>query len=356
MNPYSPIYFIRENWKRCLILIIMMTLGYGIYLGGLLITNPMDNWKCPLDYYNRSLVVRQRDVEMSLDDLEEALKKEPVTAIQVSANQGLEWTTIMGFQSGWYSYTFKSKEDFILYCDQMGITYDESCIKPGTAIFSELMAKNRGLEVGDIIDSDYEDRILDSYRLVYLTDEKGYVSYFIEGEEPIAPSQLVIFGEQGKQEDLVQIVQEYEKDYVEEDLGARLEEQFAVFFIIYGFIVILLAIIMAVTMNAAFVGMYQKREFEFAVYRAIGRSKWSMLKKLAGELLLMDVVALVGGGAICGLFLYLLNEIVLVTSGLYLRYVHPVAVAGLVLANIIVVVPLIINRGWKMVRTDICEY
>ena len=28
---------------------------------------------------------------------------------------------------------------------------------------------------------------------------------------------------------------------------------------------------------------------------------------------------------ICALVLYLLNEIVLVTSGLYLRYVHPIA-------------------------------
>ena len=51
MKPFSPLYFIKENASRCLALMLMIFLSFGCYLGGLYVTNPLDNWKVPLSYY-----------------------------------------------------------------------------------------------------------------------------------------------------------------------------------------------------------------------------------------------------------------------------------------------------------------
>lgn len=43
MNPFSPLYFIKENKARCLLLMFMIFLSWGVYLGGLYATNPRHN-------------------------------------------------------------------------------------------------------------------------------------------------------------------------------------------------------------------------------------------------------------------------------------------------------------------------
>ena len=128
------------------------------------------------------------------------------------------------------------------------------------------------------------------------------------------------------------------------------------FNMIYTFIVILLSVILAVTINAAFVGMYQRRNFEFAVYRAIGISKQRIISKIIGELVCLDFITLTIGGGIFFLALYLFNNLVLYPTGKYLNYFHPLALFGLVLCNITILVPLIITRCRQLLKADICEY
>ena len=104
--------------------------------------------------------------------------------------------------------------------------------------------------------------------------------------------------------------------------------------IIYGFIIILLAVIMAVTVNAAFIGMYQRRHFEFAIYRAIGMSKKEIIGKIVKELIYIDGIAVFLGGGIFFLGLYLFNHLALYPVGKYLRYYHPLALSGALLCII----------------------
>jgi len=131
---------------------------------------------------------------------------------------------------------------------------------------------------------------------------------------------------------------------------------FSIFNTIFMVVVVFLAIILSVTVNAAFVGMYQRREFEFAVYRAIGISKKKIIRKIAGEILFMDVIVLIVGGGIFFLALYLFNELVLASSGLYLVYTAPIAVIALVLCNLMTVIPLILTRSRVLLKADICNY
>ena len=143
---------------------------------------------------------------------------------------------------------------------------------------------------------------------------------------------------------------------MQEDLEEHINKQLESLNLIYAFIMILLAVIMAVTVNAAFVGMYQRRHFEFAVYRAIGISKGEIVKKIVGELLCMDGIAVMAGGAIFFLGLYLFNHLVLYPAGKYLRYFHPLALFCALLCNLAVLLPLMITRSRQMLKADMCDY
>ena len=116
------------------------------------------------------------------------------------------------------------------------------------------------------------------------------------------------------------------------------------------------SVILAITINTAFAGMYQKRNYELSVYRAIGISKKKILRKIINELLLIDAIALFMGGVITILFIYLFNNIVLLPDGKFLEYFHPLAVIGVLICNLLSLFPLVLFRVRQIKKADICEY
>lgn len=362
MKPFSPMYFVKENRTRCMLLMFMIFLSYAVYLGGLYITNPMDSWELPIEYcesvarvYPTNFYENYEEYEKFWDEME---KNEKVTVIEGGLSSNLTWKTVMGFETGGVTYAFQTPEDFRTYCEYMGIACDFTDVKNGSMIMSERFAKNQGLELGDSIDKDYSDYVYDTYTLDALTQEAGYILYLIDNE-PYTSDNLLLLGNGISGEELYDIIYDVRKTYnvsVQDMLEQQVRSQFDTFSIIYGFIVIFLSLILAVTIHAAFVGMYQRRNLEFAVYRAIGISWKKIIGKIVGELLLMDLITLMVGGFIFFLGLYLVNHMVLYPAGLYLRYYHPMAVFGLLLCNVTVLAPLIVTRCRQMLRADICEY
>lgn len=359
MNPFSCFYFIRENKTRCFLLIFMIFLGYAVYLGGLYVTNVMDNWNTPIEYRDKFVLIFP-ETEEERAELENFRKKagedNKARGLTFSSFNSFNWKTLMGFENGQFAFTFCSVEDFKAYCEFMDISCDFDSLKDGSMIMSERFAKNRGLAPGDCIDMEYGENIYGEYILDALTKEDGYTLYFIDQVLGAENAGMMVIGKELSAEELKAYVQEMYGNYQESTLKEDVWEQFETFYTIYIFIVILVALIMAVTINAAFVGMYQRRTFEFAVYRAIGISKRRIIGKIAGELLCMDAVALTAGGIVFFLALYLFNNLVLYPSGLYLRYYDRTALAGLVICNVMVVVPMILTRCRKLLKADICEY
>ena len=363
MKPFSPLYFIRQNKSRCILLMLMIFLSYGVYLGGLYVSNPGDNWSLYIDYYKDIATI-----SVGLDDDNcseyEAFRKEieandKITVLETGEWSGLHWNTIMGFDSGICSFTFKSVDDFKTYCEYMDIECNFDNIKNGSFIMSEMFAKNKNLKIGDKIDKNYHSYIYDEYSLDALTQEKGYVAYFINDEFVGNHPTIMLLGNGIRGNELYDIIYEVQSRhnvYVYDTLKDEVEPQFEIFNTIYNFVVIFLSIILAITINAAFVGMYQRRNFEFAVYRAIGISKRRVIGKIIGELLWIDLITLVIGGAVFFLGLYLFNNMVLYPIGKYLEYFHPTALFGLILSNVMVVLPLIITRCRQMLKADICDY
>ncbi len=360
-TPFSALYFIKENKSRCILLMFMLFLGYGAYLAGLYVTNPYDNWRVGIEYYNDMVSINATTNDKDKQEFEafkaEALKDNKVKIIDMGSYNGFSWNTVMGFEMGQCTFTFHSVDDFKTFCEFHNIDCDFENIKNGSLVLSEKFAKNIGLEIGNKVDKDYGSNIYGEFTLDVITNEDGYISYFIDENSEVV--ECLLLGEEIKGKELYDYaygLQEKYDVYVYKGLYNDMRGQFSMFDTIYMFVVILMAIIMAVTINAAFVGMYQRRNFEFAVYRAIGISKRRIIGKIAKELLCMDLVALTVGGGVFFTMLYLFNNMVLYPAGKYLNYFHSLALIGMVLCNIMVVIPLIITRCKRLLKADICEY
>ena len=363
MKPFSPLYFIKENASRCLALMLMIFLSFGCYLGGLYVTNPLDNWKVPFSYYDtmRTPGASALDADFSqYKAFRQEMEDHPnILVLEQGQSNGFPWTTVMGFEIGTFTLTFRSVEDFKAYCDFFHITCDFSGLSSGSLILSDRLAKNKGLELGDVVDRNYSKQIYDTFTVDALTSEEGYCQYYID-DAPLDYPNLMLLPVGISTEEFLEIFTEArERNSVAIYNGALKEnvlQEYASFNMIYTFIVILLSVILAVTINAAFVGMYQRRNFEFAVYRAIGISKKRIVGKIVGELVCLDAVTLILGGGIFFLALYLFNNLVLYPAGKYLNYFHPLALFGLVLCNVTILVPLIVTRCRQLLKADICEY
>lgn len=366
MKPFSPIYYIKENKTKCILLIFMLFLSYAVYLGGLYVTNMRDNWNYMIDNQEQCVRIysQNADTEGELRAFARQVEKEGRAEVIWSGRyNGLLWETVMGFTSGTVTYTFCSVEDFKAYCNFLEIDCAFDKLKSSSFVLSDRFAKNLGLKLGDRIDSDYAINIYGEYTLDALTEEEGYCQYYIDESEKNSDMFMLI----GKEKDgevlrgqaLLDYARGLQQQFdvvIGESAAERIDKQLKPIHTIYVCLVFLIAVIMAVTINAAFIGMYQRREYEFAVYRAIGISKPAMAGKIAGELLVMDVIALVLGAGVSMLFLYLYNYFVLYPVGKYLRYFHPVALLGLLVCNVTVIVPLMVTRCQSLMRADICDY
>ncbi len=367
MNPFSAWYYIKENKKRSILLIAMIFLSFGVYIGGLYVTNPYDNWIPHINTYKKvvSVGLNSDDDTQYQKFLEQMRNEGKVTVIELGIGNSILWDSIMGFTSGVCTFTFQTVEDFMLFCNRLDIECDFTDLKKGSMILSERFAKNKGLSIGDKVDKHYDNyssSIVGEFVLDKITNEDSYTQYYIGGTEEES-YQAILIGNGLEGDALYDYVYSVQRELdtpkdvfvymgVEQDIAG----QFEMFDLIYMFIALLFSIILAITINAAFVGMYQRREFEFSVYRAIGISKKRIIGKIAGELLLIDAIALAIGSAVSFVFLYLFNNLVLYPNGMYLRYFNSTALIYMVLCNVIIIVPLIITRCRQMLKTDVCEY
>lgn len=365
MKPFSPLYFIKENKARCAVLIGMIFLSFAVYFAGLYVMNVVTSFEeFGAELYESSafLGLKARD-EASMKGYEDAAEdvrnEEDVQLLELGWGNYFNVESIMSFTVGYQSLTFLNKEDVKLFCDVNEIECDVEKLGSRSVIMSEQMANNLGLKLGDTLSPEEFNGISEEFTLDVITAQKTYASYFLEEGGEVG-NYLALNTGKSKQEYeayLERLEARYPvtiHDY-EEDMR-DVERTFSFLTKIYIAVLVLVAIIMAVTVNAVFVGVYQGRTFEYAVYCAIGMGKRKITGKIVGELLWMEGIALVGGGGLFFLGLYLLNHLVLYPAGKYLDYFNNVALMGMVICNAIILIPLIITRCRQMHRADICEY
>lgn len=365
MKPFSPLYFIKENKARCAVLIFMIFLSFAAYLAGLYVMNVVTSFEeFGAELYQKSafLGLNARDEE-TMKGYEEAAEdvrnKEGVRLLELGWGNYLNVESMMSFTVGYQSLTFLTEEELKLFFEVNDIGCELSGLEGRSVIMSERLANNLGLQQGDVLTPEEFSGVSEEYTLVAITDQTTYASYFYKDRGEVG-NYLVLNTGMSKPEFeayLGSLEQNYPASVHDYEADMReVDRTFSFLPKIYISVLVLLAIIMAVTVNAVFVGVYQSRTFEFAVYRAIGMGKRKITGKIVGELLWMEGIALVGGGATFFLGLYLLNHLVLYPAGKYLDYFNNVAFAGLAICNVIILVPLILTRCRQMHRADICEY
>ncbi|MGN0153218.1 MAG: FtsX-like permease family protein [Lachnospiraceae bacterium] len=365
MKPFSAGYFIKKNRMRSSLLVFMFILSYIAYLGGLYVTNIRSMFDYSLERMDRYAILYPVSDDTDFEQFEkanEAVSKETgITLFQQGVVSSLNTDSIMGFENQYLSLSFRSVEDFKTFCQVVGIKCDFENLKGGSLIMSSLEANNRGMKIGDVLKEEEDESVYGSYTLDAITDEEGYSVYYIDAGKNGSNLSYILLAENMTESEfatyLEKLGQQYKIDirsrkYFEETL----DRQLGSFNYIYLFIVVLVSVVMAVTINAAFVGMYQQRQPEFAIYRAIGISKRRIVGKVAGELLLLDAIGMIAGGALLLLGVYLLNQLYLIPRGLILFYYHPIALSGMLFCNLMVLIPLLVTRSRQLLRADICTY
>ena len=361
MKPFSARYFLWANKSRCLLLIFMFMLSYIAWLGGLYVTNIATFFQYSVERFDNYTIFWADDEDMLEQARKDAESKEGITVLRSGVTSNINTQSIMGFENNYPCLSFLSVEDFEKYCKTAGISCDTKKLKPGSLIMSRLHADNRGMKLGDILEERKDETIYGTYQLDAITDEKGYSTYYIDTGKNGDNLSYILLADNISKEDFVAYGQSLREKYGaevrdKENLQEQADNQLSSFNAIYTFIAIFLAIVMAISINAAFVGMYQRRQPEFAVYRAIGIKGSRLFGKLAGEFLLLDAIGIIGGGIIFFVGMYLFNQLYLIPQGLKLAYYHPLSLFGMLLCNVLVLVLLIVTKSRQLLRADIYSY
>ena len=365
MSPLSAIYYIKQNRMRCTLLIFMFILSYVAYLGGLYITNIRTTFDFELERWEHVATVYPLDDDVDFAEFEKMgeilSEEEGITVLQAGVVGSLFTKSIMGFDNMYTGFSFCSVEDFKTYCRVVGIECDFDALKEGSLIMSSFAANNRGMKVGDELKENENEFAPSGYTLDAIVEADGYCYYYIDNGKHGTNKGYIVLADGMSDAEFNQYVQNIREErkvgiVTHQSLGENLDRQLNSMNYIYMFIVVMLAIVMAVTINAAFVGMYQHRQAEFAVYQAIGIGKKRIVGKILGELVLMDCIGLVVGGAMLILGIYLMNQLVLIPQGMMLFYYHPLALGGMLFCNMLVLVPLLVSRSRQLLKADVCEY
>lgn len=366
MNPFSSVYYVKENIKRSLLLIIMFILTFAVYMAGLYISNVESMFDIILEKDKKIAVIGSMATDKNCVDYEKAIeileKEEGITLLRQGILSDIYSTSIMGFDNGYVSYTFQNKEDFLVYCDFTGINIIENSqdrgLCDGSVIMSRLQAANRGMETGDRLVARTDELVNQEYTLDAITDNDGYSTFYISSTDSACCMVLNNSLDDKAFKSLLKTMKTeysvYIKDY--DYYKDRVDEQLGSFYYIYFFIIILMSVIMAVTVNAAFAGLYQHRNGEFAIYKAMGIPARKICLKILSEVLLIDITGLLAGLFIIITVIYLANNLYLIPHGLKLFYYNNMSMAGMAICNLIILIPVTVLQGLKLVRADICDY
>ena len=364
MKPFSAFYYIKENKKKSFIIKFMLLLTTFIFLAGNYIDSVYYFWNTYLDYSDDICLVNAlstdedfKDFASFYQDLEEDEKLIvlPRTGI---GHMGLSWKCTIGFEMGTASMVFNSVEDMKKAFDHLGIKGDFTDLKDNSVVISETLAKQYGLKKGDIIDASVDSHIDGKYTLDAIIDDGSFVLFYvIPTDEPLVMANVMSTDMSGKElRDYIRSIQGDRKANIDQPFRDEIDSQFAPFLLIFFSGIILLSIVLSIVINSVITGQYIRRTYEFGVYRAIGISRFEIIKKCCSEILTMDVFAIIIGVLGIALFSFLINELYYIPGGKYLPYYSSLGLGGFLLSNLMVIIPTMLLKGGKMSKADVTEF
>jgi ABC-type lipoprotein release transport system permease subunit len=364
VNPYSAIYYIRKNKGKSAICIFMMFLATFMFLAGNYIDSELDSFDKEFEYSDRLVVAEIQSTDPEYQDFaafrKAVLEDDALEFVDVTAYGfgGMQHGTVLNLEMGGWSYVFNSVDDCQKVFEHLGIEGDLSNCKSGSIILGKEFAKNKGIKLGDVIDHSFDSNLNGEYRVDAIVDDDSYCTYYIyENDESLG--RLYIYSDtlDGKAlYDYVNTLAQNRNVHISKSEREETLPQFSVFYVLFYMIDLLIGIVLAVTVNSVITGQYLKRVYEFGVYRALGRSKGGIKKKVAKEILLMNFIACAAGAVVISLFTYIINELYYKPMGIHLLAFSQAGLLGFLLCDVFIVVPLILSKGRMMSKADVTEF
>ena len=365
IKPFSAFYYIRENKGRAFIAMFMMFLTVGMLIAGNYIYSLYWTFEPEIKFDDKVISAEYLSIDETGEDfqsfLEDVRADEKLKCVTRTGRgfSSMLHNSVLNLPIGGDSYTFNSVEDLEAVLSHVGIKGDFSNCKNRSAVLSEEFAKDKGIELGDIIGPEFDEDLSAEWTVDAIIPGAGFASFYIYEDDEANHARAYIYSDTMEGQEL--------RDYVINLLGDRqveikrhfkedIDEQFRAYFVIFYAVVILIAVVLAVTVNSVVTGQYMKRIYEFGVYRALGRSKREVKTKVAAEIIGMNVMACAVGIAISSIFTYLINELLYVPTGRYLLYFSDLGIKGFLLCDLLVVIPLVLSKGRMMCKADVTDF
>ncbi len=364
MNPLSPIYYIRNNKGRAALIIFMLFFTTLMFMAGNYVASCDWYWEDAIDSSEKIALVECIPGDEAWSDYHATLEEMRADSrLHVMERTGygfggLSWYCTIGIEMGSSSFVFNSKEDMEAAAKRLGLSVDLSKVKDHSIVVSKALAKNKGIHLGDTIDGTVDENLNEEFTVDALIEDDTFETFFLVHDEKNLV-RFYVYSDEMEGDELY--------SYIADKIGDRqvklasrqkhsINQSLAPLHIIMIAGAVLLSVILAVTVNSVVTGQYQKRTYEFGVYRALGLSKKTVFRKCAAELLVMDLIAILIGAAIHFLLTFLLNELLYIPNGKYLPYVTDLGLICVAISNLTVIVPMIIAKGRRMGKADVTEF
>lgn len=364
MNPLSPLYYIRNNKGRSALIIFMLFFTTLMFMAGNFVASCDWFWEEAIDSTEKIALIEWipgDEEQKDYNELRDKMQADPKLHVMERTGYGyggLSWFCTIGLEMGSHSFVFNTKADIEAAIKRLGLTADLSNVKDHSIVISEALARNKGIHLGDTIDGSVDENLDSAFTVDALIEEDTYSSFFLIRDE-VNLVRFYVFSDEMEGDALY--------SYLSDQIGDRqvkmvsrmkqdVSQSLAPLHVVMFAGSVLLSVILAVTVNSVVNGQYQKRTYEFGVYRALGLSKKTVFLKCTGELLLMDLIALVIGAAVHFMTTFLLNEMLYIPDGKYLPYVSGLGMICFAVSNLTVMIPMIIAKGHRMGKADVTEF
>lgn len=363
-KPFSAFYYMRENRGRTGLCIFMMFLASFVFLAGNYIHSTVNTFEREFEYSDKLVIVSLQSTDEEYKDFADFTKTveedDKLKQVMSSAQgfSGLNHGTVLGLEMGNWSYVFNSVRDMQEVFAHLGIEGDFSKCKNKSMVISRDLAKDRGIKLGDKLDHSFDQNLDEEYSVDAIIDDRSSCTFFIY-EDNNNLGRSYIYSDTMEGEELYNYVKRLAGDrkvQIAESERDITMPQLSIFNVLFYAIDILIAIVLAVTINSVVTGQYMKRSYEFGIYRALGRSRGEVKAKVAAEVLSMNFIASLVGFGVVFLFTYLMNELVYRQKGLYLLYSSQIGLIGFMICDILIVLPLILSKGKLMSKADVTEF
>ena len=189
MRPFSSMMYLLRNIKRSTAIMLVLSLVTVCFLAGMYINSPLYTALIELERPNAYLMVKSKSGNNDLldkyyefvDHADDYKNSEIDTIINVYES-GFEYTSSMTFNMQSTSIFFESNDDLQLYRTRTDAYPEDFELKEGEAVVSEMLAKNWGVKVGDVLDEDFDNLWISGapLKIAHISKGEGIFFYAVD--------------------------------------------------------------------------------------------------------------------------------------------------------------------------------